>query len=248
MSGHPSPDPATELRVGNRLSGFPRNGLSALCRTRFSLQTQCVAIDNMCVVWYIASLRKGSKLTAVWPIGHSTHDRPKFERLLAAADIGAVADVRSFPSSRLPHFGRAALAARLNASGIAYVYLGRELGGRRGNEPAADYEAMAKQPLFLEGLAKVETIASRVRLALMCLEHGSSCLPSLLAGWAAARRARRRRCPHSPRRPDRAERVDRGAPPQPDPANGTGPVRVAPRSLGLRLPPAKPTALPGYGD
>ena len=128
MSGHPSPDPATELRVGNRLSGFPRNGLSALCRTRFSLQTQCVAIDNMCAVWYIASLRKGSKLTAVWTIGHSTHDRPKFERLLAAADIGAVADVRSFPSSRLPHFGRAALAARLNASGIAYVYLGRELG------------------------------------------------------------------------------------------------------------------------
>ncbi len=143
----------------------------------------------MSALWYISSLRKGSRLTAVWTIGHSTHDWPKFETLPAAADIGAVVDVRSFPSPRLPHFGRAALTGRLNALGIAYVYLGLELGGRRRNGSAADYETMAKQPLFLEGLAKVETIASRARLALMCSEHEPlACHRCLLIGRRFAER------------------------------------------------------------
>ncbi len=122
-------------------------------------------------------------MTALWTIGHSTRDWPKFERLLAAADIGAVVDVRSFPSSRLPHFGRAAMTGRLNALGVAYVYLGLELGGRRRNGSAADYETMAKGPLFLEGLSKVEAIASRARLALMCSEHDPlACHRCLLVG------------------------------------------------------------------
>jgi uncharacterized protein (DUF488 family) len=38
---------------------------------------------------------------------------------------GAVADVRSKPISRLPHFNRAAFKERLNACGIAYVFLGQ---------------------------------------------------------------------------------------------------------------------------
>ena len=110
-------------------------------------------------------------MTTVWTLGHSTHDWHSFERLLAAEDIGAVADVRSWPSSRLPHFSRPALKARLNASGIAYVYLGLELGGRPRNGVPADYEAMAGQPLFREGLSEVQAIATRARLALMCSEH-----------------------------------------------------------------------------
>ena len=122
-------------------------------------------------------------MTAVSTIGHSTHDWPKFETLLAAADIGAVADVRSFPSSRLPHFGRATLTGRLNALGIADVYLGLELGGRRRNGSAADYETMAKRPLFLEGLSKIEAIASHARPALMCSEHEPlACHRCLLVG------------------------------------------------------------------
>ena len=122
-------------------------------------------------------------MTALWTIGHSTHDWPKFETLLAAADIGAVADARSFPSSRLPHFGRAALTGRLNALGVVYVYLGLELGGRRRKGSAADYEAMPKGPSFLEGISKVEAIASRARLALMCSEHDPlACHRCLLVG------------------------------------------------------------------
>ena len=122
-------------------------------------------------------------MTTVWTLGHSTNDWHSFERLLAAADIGAVADVRSWPLSRLPHFSRPPLKARLNASGVDYVYLGLELGGRPRNGSAADYEAMAEQPLFLEGLSKVQAIASRSRLALMCSEHEPlTCHHCLLVG------------------------------------------------------------------
>jgi hypothetical protein len=32
-------------------------------------------------------------MTTIWTLGHSTHDWHSFEKLLAAEDIGAVADV-----------------------------------------------------------------------------------------------------------------------------------------------------------
>jgi uncharacterized protein (DUF488 family) len=60
----------------------------------------------------------------------SNHDWSTFKRLLETADIGAVADVRSSPAARLPHFNRAALKDRLDTTGIAYVFLGGELRGR----------------------------------------------------------------------------------------------------------------------
>jgi uncharacterized protein (DUF488 family) len=122
-------------------------------------------------------------MTLVFSIGHSNHDWSTFKRLLETADIGAIADVRSSPASRLPHFNRSALKVRLNASGIAYVFLGLELGGRpRGGGPP-DYEVMAASPLFAEGIEQVEQIAPRTRLALMCSEHEPlTCHRCLLVG------------------------------------------------------------------
>jgi uncharacterized protein (DUF488 family) len=118
----------------------------------------------------------------VFTVGHSNHDWPTFKRLLDTADIGAVADVRSSPASRLPHFNRPALKDRLNATGIAYIFLGLELGGRpKGGVP--DYELMAASPLFAEGIEQVEQIAPRTRLALMCSEHEPlTCHRCLLVG------------------------------------------------------------------
>ena len=78
----------------------------------------------------------------VWTIGHSNLDWTQFEQLLAAADITTLADLQSWPSSRLSHFSRPALKARLDASGVAYVYLSLELGGRPRNGAVADYEIM----------------------------------------------------------------------------------------------------------
>jgi uncharacterized protein (DUF488 family) len=122
-------------------------------------------------------------MTIVHTIGHSNHEWSKFKRLLDGANIGAVADVRSNPFSRLPHFNRAALKDRLNASGIAYVFLGLELGGRPNCGRIPDYEMMAANPLFAEGIAQVEQIAARTRLALMCSEHEPlTCHRCLLVG------------------------------------------------------------------
>ena len=122
-------------------------------------------------------------MTLVFSVGHSNHDWSTFKRLLETADIGAIADVRSSPASRLPHFNRSALKVRLNASGIAYVFLGLELGGRpRGGGPP-DYEVMAASPLFAEGIEQVEQMAPRTRLALMCSEHDPlTCHRCLLVG------------------------------------------------------------------
>jgi uncharacterized protein (DUF488 family) len=122
-------------------------------------------------------------MTVVFSIGHSSHDWPKFKRLLDGADIGAIADVRSNPASRLPHFNRAALNDRLNTSGIAYIFLGVELGGRPKGGGVSDYERMAARPLFAEGIARVGQIAARTRLALMCSEHEPlTCHRCLLIG------------------------------------------------------------------
>lgn len=124
----------------------------------------------------------------IFTLGHSILDWPTFQRLLDRTEIGVVVDVRSHPVSRLPHFSRAELKQRLNAAGVAYVFLGFELGGRpHGGIP--DYERMAASPLFAEGLAKVEAMAARTRPALMCSEHEPlTCHRCLLVGRRLAER------------------------------------------------------------
>ncbi len=128
-------------------------------------------------------------MTTIYTIGHSSHDWPTFERLLLGADIEAVADVRSNPAWRLSHFNQASLKARLNASGIAYLFLGLELGGRPKGGGVPDYEKMATTSLFMQGIEQVEQMAPRARLALMCSEYEPlTCHRCLLVGRRLADR------------------------------------------------------------
>src|SRR5580704_12161906 len=65
----------------------------------------------------------------LFTIGHSTHSLEHFVNLLTKHGVQAVADVRSVPYSRRnPQFNRKPLMQHLQASGIAYVFLGKELG------------------------------------------------------------------------------------------------------------------------
>ncbi len=122
-------------------------------------------------------------MATVFTIGHSSHEWVQFATLLGAAGITTLADVRSSPSSRFPHFSRTALEAGLNAAGIKYSFLGVELGGRPRCGGPADYEQMATNPLFVTGLDRIEEVASRSRLALMCSEHEPlECHRCLLVG------------------------------------------------------------------
>jgi len=113
----------------------------------------------------------------VFTIGHSNHSSEHFLALLQGAGITAIADVRSIPRSRRwPHFSRARIERWLADAGIAYVFLGAELGGRP-DDPALlregrpDYDLMAATPSFGAGLQRVLDGAARYRIALMCAER-----------------------------------------------------------------------------
>ena len=118
-----------------------------------------------------------------------------FLDLLRRAEATAVADVRTSPYSRhFPQFTAEALKAALARDGIAYSYLGKELGGRPGDsryyrDGVADYEPMATAPEFASGLARVLDGARKYRLVLMCSEQEPlECHRCLLVGRALAAR------------------------------------------------------------
>lgn len=110
-------------------------------------------------------------------IGHSNHDWGRFVNLLKGAGVTAVADVRTSPWSRhTPQFNRETLGGALKAEGVAYVFLGAELGGRPEgahlfDDGVANYEAMAGQPAFQQGLERVVNGARTHVVALMCSER-----------------------------------------------------------------------------
>ncbi|TWT99175.1 hypothetical protein Pla108_01090 [Botrimarina colliarenosi] len=114
--------------------------------------------------------------STIYTVGYSTHEWPDFLRLLRAAGITALADVRSNPQARLPQYRQENLAPALRAEGIAYVWLGKELGARRDEpecyvEGRADYELVAQLPAFREGITRLERGASDHAIALMCAER-----------------------------------------------------------------------------
>jgi len=113
----------------------------------------------------------------VFTIGHSTHTYERFIELLRGAGVTAVADIRTSPHSRhFPQFNRGSLEAKLRADGIAYSFLGEELGGRpKGRQyyrdGVADYERMATAGEFERGLKRVIDGTKKYRIALMCAEQ-----------------------------------------------------------------------------
>ena len=113
----------------------------------------------------------------VFTVGHSNHDLGVFFGLLRTHRVNALADVRSAPYSRFnPQYNREPFAAALKAVGIAYVYLGRELGGRPDDVDCYDddgrivFDRVAATETFRRGLARVVDGAAGHRIALMCAE------------------------------------------------------------------------------
>ena len=113
----------------------------------------------------------------VLTIGHSTHRAEALIDLLRRHGVTALADVRAAPYSRFnPQFNRETLAGSLRACGIAYVFLGQELGGRSENPACYDdgrisYERLGGTPSFQHGLDRVAQGAASHRIALMCAER-----------------------------------------------------------------------------
>ena len=130
----------------------------------------------------------------VFTIGHSNHPIEKFIELLRLHRIDALADVRSAPASRFhPQFNKKPLAQSLKQAGIAYVFLGRELGARS-EDPSTyengrvQYRKLAATPLFRSGIERVEQGARKLRISLMCAEKDPlDCHRTLLVSRALER-------------------------------------------------------------
>ncbi|MBA3510068.1 MAG: DUF488 domain-containing protein [Thermoleophilaceae bacterium] len=126
----------------------------------------------------------------IWTAGHSNHAFEEFAALLASETIAVVVDVRSYPYSRFAsHFNREEMAAGLNATGVKYLYLGGELGGRPTSDDHYDaegralYGLMAEKPAFREAIERVLRGAADHRIALVCTEGTpKECHRRLLVG------------------------------------------------------------------
>lgn len=112
----------------------------------------------------------------LFTVGHSTHTLQHFFYLLKLHSITALCDVRSKPYSRTnPQFNREDLKMALSDQGIAYVFLGRELGARSEDPTCYDdgkvqYDRLARTDLFRDGLDRIQEGAKKYRIALMCSE------------------------------------------------------------------------------
>lgn len=112
----------------------------------------------------------------LFTIGHSNHPLQRFVELLVRHGIQLVCDVRSTPYSRFnPQFNRERLRASLEASGIAYLYLGDSLGGKP-REPgypaddAARFALIAEGDRFRAGVEQLLRESRTHRTAVMCAE------------------------------------------------------------------------------
>lgn len=112
----------------------------------------------------------------LFTIGHSNHSLGVFVELLQRHGVTAIGDVRSHPYSRYaPQYSRESLKTALARMGIAYVFLGKELGARSENpvcykQGKVQYDLLARQPQFAEGIRRVTSGMKQHRIALMCAE------------------------------------------------------------------------------
>jgi uncharacterized protein (DUF488 family) len=103
----------------------------------------------------------------VYTLGTGRRSEEDFIEILTDYDIRAVADVRAFPRSKLPHFTRAYLEPLLQAEEIGYRFLGEELGGFR----KGGYERYTQEEGFRKGIARLEEVAQCSVTAIICAEH-----------------------------------------------------------------------------
>jgi len=113
---------------------------------------------------------------SIFTIGHSNHSVETFLGLVQNHDVNAIVDIRSHPYSNFaPHFSMKAIKGHLERAGIAYVFLGKELGARSNNPSCyrngkVQFDLLAKEPEFIEGIERIIQGMEKFRIVLMCSE------------------------------------------------------------------------------
>ena len=137
----------------------------------------------------------------IYTIGHSSHSKEFFEKMLKDNSIEVLADVRAFPGSRKwPQFSKDIFPACLEAENIGYRHLPK-LGGRRrkskeieddvnagwNNRSFHNYADYTLTDEFKEGVDELLAIAGEHRVACCCSErHPSKCHRFLISNWLVA--------------------------------------------------------------
>jgi uncharacterized protein (DUF488 family) len=132
----------------------------------------------------------------IFTIGHSNHSLEKFIGLLTSNNTDVLVDIRSHPISRFsPHFNKRRLEEAVQANGMKYLFLGKELGGRPEASEFYDegggelYDRLAESPLFLEGIDRLMEGVKKYRVAIMCGEEDpGKCHRRVLVGRVLAER------------------------------------------------------------
>jgi uncharacterized protein (DUF488 family) len=131
---------------------------------------------------------------SVWTIGYEGRTPDEFVATLKAEGIRRLVDVRELPMSRKKGFSKSALAARLEAEGIAYTGL-RRLGApreaRHRLRDTGEWDSFA--PVYLahldkepDAIAECAALAKSEPVALLCFERNAKdCHRGLLAGRLA---------------------------------------------------------------
>ncbi|MFA5352822.1 MAG: DUF488 domain-containing protein [Thermodesulfovibrionales bacterium] len=87
--------------------------------------------------------------------------------ILLSSSISLVIDVRSSPRSKIETFSQAYLRDLLMKEGIAYLFLGAELGGLR----KGGYEAYTATEAFHQGIDRLEEAISGRKGVILCAER-----------------------------------------------------------------------------
>jgi len=103
----------------------------------------------------------------IYTLGTSNRSEEDFIEIILYYGINIVADVRSFPRSKIPTFTQQYLADLLRREGLQYSFLGRELGGLR----KGGYNAYAETDEFRRGINRLEEIAAAGTVAIICAER-----------------------------------------------------------------------------
>ncbi|HLS29950.1 MAG TPA: DUF488 domain-containing protein [Flavobacteriaceae bacterium] len=137
----------------------------------------------------------------IWTIGHSTRTFDEFIVMLKSFSIKTLVDVRSMPgSNKFPQYNQDVLQKSLKDNQIDYKYF-EDLGGRRKPNPNSKntiwrnksfraYADYMETEEFNDALEKLEKLASKTPVAIMCAEavwwrcHRSMIADALKAkGW-----------------------------------------------------------------
>ncbi len=107
------------------------------------------------------------EVKTIYTMGTSDRGWEEFLALLREYRLSQVIDVRSFPTSRFPHFAGEEMRRNLEEGGLEYRWLGESLGGyRRGG-----YQSYTTTPAFRRGIEQLERVVVGGHSVLVCAER-----------------------------------------------------------------------------